>query len=75
MKNLRSYRAMLHFLEDRYTRLPSDALGGLLGELALQDDGLPADRAVIADWERASEQSATATPSAAAVTPIRRKVG
>lgn len=65
---------MFQFLEDRYLRLPSDALGGLLGELALQDDGLPADPAIVADWERAMEQAANSKPYVPAVTSIRRKV-
>ena len=65
---------MLQFLEDRYHRLPSDALGGLLGELALQDDDLPTDRAVVADWERALEQAANTKPYLPAVTSIGRKV-
>ena len=74
MKNVQAYRAMVHFLEDRYGRVPSDALGGLLGELALQQDGLPADPAVVADWKRALDQSANSEPHLPAVTPIHRKV-
>ena len=44
---------MFRFLEDRFSRLPSDELGALLGELALRDDGKPGDLAIIEDWEKA----------------------
>jgi hypothetical protein len=53
MKDLRAYKIMLRFLEERYSRLPSDALGAPLGELDLRDDGSPGDLAIVEDWERA----------------------
>jgi hypothetical protein len=52
-EELHAYRIMFRFLEDRYNRLPSDVLGGLLGELTLQQDGKPNDQAVVAEWRRA----------------------
>jgi hypothetical protein len=55
MEELRAYRIMFQFLEDRYNRLPSDDLGALLGELTFQQDGSPNDPAVVRDWERAVE--------------------
>lgn len=54
MTELRAYKMMFRFLEDRYSRLPSDDLGGLLGELQLdRGDGKPFDSAIIKDWEKA----------------------
>ena len=59
MRDLKAYRAMFHFLDERYKRLPSDALGGLLGELNLElwGDGEPGDPAISAEWERAVEKA------------------
>jgi hypothetical protein len=48
-----AYAAMVRFLEDYYERTGADDVGALLGELALQRDGEPADPAVRADWARA----------------------
>ena len=53
MKDLRAYKIMFRFLDDRYSRHPSDDLGALLGELDLRDDGNPGDLAIVEDWERA----------------------
>jgi hypothetical protein len=53
MTEIQAYKIMFRFLEDRYFRLPSDDLGGLLGELSLQEDGKPGDPAIMKDWERA----------------------
>jgi hypothetical protein len=53
MTDLRAYKIMFRFLEDRYSCLPSDDLGALLGELSLQEDGKPEDLAIVKDWERA----------------------
>ncbi len=55
MIELRAYRIMFRFLEDRYSRLPSDVLGTILSDLSLGiwADGAPGDPAVIAEWERA----------------------
>lgn len=55
MKHLRAYKIMFPFLEDRHLRLPSDDIGGLLGELTLLEDGKPADQAIIKEWEQAVE--------------------
>jgi len=53
MIEARAYKMMFRFLEDRYFRLPSDDLGALLGELAIQEDGRPGDPAISHDWEQA----------------------
>jgi hypothetical protein len=50
-----AYRAMVQFLDERFSRLPSEALGQLLGEMTLLQDGRPADPAIIAEWDRAVE--------------------
>lgn len=59
MRDLKAYKAMVHFLDERHRRLPSEALGGLLGELSLQvwADGTPADPGVTAEWERAVDKA------------------
>jgi len=57
MTSEQAYAAMYFFLEDMYARTRSDELGGLLGDLSLLGDGLPADRAVAADWQRAVEKA------------------
>jgi hypothetical protein len=44
---------MFQFLEERYRRLPSDALGSLLGDLQLDEDGKPFDPAMAEEWDRA----------------------
>lgn len=48
-----AYLAMFAFLEARYQRGPSDALGTLLGSLSLLPDGSPADAALAEDWRNA----------------------
>jgi hypothetical protein len=53
MKERAAYQTMFRFLEDRYRRLPSDALGGLLGEMQLADDGEPFDPAIGKEWDEA----------------------
>ena len=55
MTKIQAYRAMFEFLHDRYSRLPSDGLGQLLGEMALLEDGVPADSAIVAEWDKAVE--------------------
>jgi hypothetical protein len=57
MKEQEAYQIMFRFLEARYFRLPSDALGQLLGEMQLSDDGLPFDQAIVRDWNAAVEQA------------------
>jgi hypothetical protein len=52
-----AYAAMFYFLEDLYGRVPSDEIGGLLGGMSLVADGLPADSAVSADWQRAVQKA------------------
>ena len=56
MKEQLAYQMMFRFLEERYFRLPSDALGQLLGEMQISDDGLPFDQAVVKDWNTAVDQ-------------------
>ena len=53
MKELEAYKMMFRFLEERYRRLPSEALGALLGEMQLASDGKPFDPAIIQEWEQA----------------------
>ena len=53
MKERVAYQTMFRFLEDRYRRLPSDALGGLLGEMQLAEDGEPFDPAIGKEWDDA----------------------
>lgn len=53
MKELKAYRMMFRFLADRYDRLPSDTLGGLLGEMQLAEDGEPFDPAIGQEWDEA----------------------
>ena len=48
-----AYAAMFYFLDQFYMRTKSDDVGGLLGTMSLLDDGLPADRAIVADWQEA----------------------
>ncbi len=72
MREQAAYNAMVQFLEDRYERLPSDSLGGLLGELNLLPDGTPADPAVNADWDRALSNVNYEGANASGVLPIRR---
>jgi hypothetical protein len=55
MTELRAYKIMFRFLENRYFRLHSDDIGALLGEMNLQQDGKPMDLAIIRDWEQAVE--------------------
>jgi len=53
MRERNAYQTMFRFLEDRYRRLPSDALGGLLGEMQLAEDGEPFDPAIGQEWDEA----------------------
>jgi hypothetical protein len=60
-----AYLAMFEFLHRYYERCHSDEIGGLLGGLALLEDGQPADRAYASDWAAAVRVVlATETPAA-----------
>jgi hypothetical protein len=48
-----AYKMMFAFLAQRYQRLPSDDLSSLLDELSLLPDGIPADPAVVQEWQTA----------------------
>lgn len=72
MREMTAYKTMVQFLEERYDRLPSDALGVLLGELALQADGRPADPAVEADWDRVVDHIAERDGMLHEAIPMRR---
>ncbi len=72
MRQMTAYKTMVQFLEDRYNRLPSDELGGLLGELSLLPDGKPADSAVTADWHRAVDRVAHGDAETPEPIPMRR---
>jgi hypothetical protein len=52
-----AYRAMFLFLDERYSRLPSETLGQLLGKLTLLEDENPSDPAVKSEWDRAIERA------------------
>ena len=52
-----AYAAMFFFLEDLCHRTHCDEIAGLLGGMYLLTDGLPADRAIVADWQRAVERA------------------
>jgi hypothetical protein len=72
MREVAAYNTMVQFLEARYDRLPSDALGTLLGELALQADGKPTDPAVDADWNRAVDRVSDSSETPREAIPMRR---
>ncbi len=55
MTDKQAYAAMFRFLERLYRRTKSDDLGGLLGGMAMLEDGSPADPAVVDDWQQAVE--------------------
>ena len=55
MTDKQAYAAMFQFLEQLYLRTKSDALGNLLGDMSLLEDGSPADPAIVNDWRQAVE--------------------
>lgn len=55
MNDKQAYAAMFHFLEQLYLRVKSEDLGGLLGGMAVLQDGSPADPATAKDWREAVE--------------------
>ena len=57
MKEPLAYKAMFEFLDGRYKQSPSDALGSLLGDLQVDEDGEPFDPAMAAEWDRAVASS------------------
>lgn len=71
MKELEAYQKMFRFLEDRYKRLPSDDLGGLLGEMQLATDGLPFDPAIEEEWDSAVDAVQRAR-AASPIEPLRK---
>ena len=52
-----AYRSMYYYLEDLYKLTGSDEIGGMLGYMALLEDGMPADPAVTEDWAKAVERA------------------
>jgi len=50
-----AYAAMVHFLDQLYSRTKSDDLGALLGGMSLLPDGSTADAAIAYDWQEAIE--------------------
>jgi len=48
-----AYLAMFAFLEAEFRLTASDEIGGLLGEMSLLADGVPADSAVREQWNSA----------------------
>jgi hypothetical protein len=47
-----AYAAMYHFLKQLYMRTKWDDVGALLGGMSMLKDGLPADPAVVDDWQQ-----------------------
>ena len=47
-----AYAAMFHFLETFWESTKSDEVAGLLGSMALLQDGKPADAAMWNDWNK-----------------------
>lgn len=45
-----AYRSMFAFLEKYYEATKSDEIGGLLGSMAMTDDGKPMDPAFWEEW-------------------------
>ncbi|MEP6467039.1 MAG: hypothetical protein ABJB05_12085 [Parafilimonas sp.] len=53
-----AYIAMIFFLEDTLTRIKSDDLAGLLGDLSINnDDNKPMDPAMWKDWLNAVQKT------------------
>lgn len=48
-----AYLCMHEFLRQHYERVPTDVISGLLGSLALLQDGMPVDQAYAGDWAAA----------------------
>lgn len=57
LSSRQAYVAMLIFLERYYEMTQADEIGALLGSMQLLDDGVPADRALLNDWEGAVKAS------------------
>ena len=51
-----AYLAMFYYLDDYYSKMPSDDLGNLLSDMALLPDGDPANPAAWEDWKKAVEK-------------------
>lgn len=45
-----AFLAMTYFLEEYYSRIGSDDVGSLLGDLIILEDGITADPAAWQDW-------------------------
>ncbi len=71
MKEMLAYETMFRFLEERYVRLRSDALGALLGELTLAADGRPFVGAIAAEWNKAVDS----VQQTASLPILRRRAG
>jgi hypothetical protein len=48
-----AYAAMFYFIEELYKHTKLDELGGLLSDMAILEDGSPADPAIIRKWQEA----------------------
>jgi hypothetical protein len=64
LSEAQAYAAMCFFLEGVYQRMRSDDIGGLLGSLALLEDGSPADPALSRDWREATQKALISPASA-----------
>ena len=57
MTEEQAYKAMFFYLDAYFERNPNAALGSVLGDLQLLEDGKPADPAVTQDWMQAVQQA------------------
>ena len=63
MKTMQSFLMMFYILDQCFDRFPEESLGGLLGAISpeIWEDGQPADRAVLHDWEKISHPETVTT--------------
>jgi hypothetical protein len=52
-----AYQAMFNFIEHLYEITNDSSLGGFLGSMQLDRDGMPFDPAYWEDWEKAVEKT------------------
>lgn len=58
-----AYRSMYYYLQNYYQLTGSDEIGGMLGYMAILEDGSPADPAVREDWAKAVARARQDTES------------
>ena len=52
-----AYKAMFYYLKNLYELTKSEDLAGFLGSMSLLEDDIPADSAVLNDWNKAVEKA------------------